>query len=229
MRLTPLALAAVVLLAVAAAAQVAGGEAPAAYAGPDRRVECTSPAGATVALDGAGSRAADNDTLARHVWTEDGRVVAEGASAQVTLPLGRHELRLAVWNATQEVANDTVVIEVVDTTPPALAVLPSVGALAARGHRMVPVTFAVTATDACGPAGFVLASVASDEPADGRGDGRTAPDVEGADVGTPDTTMAFRAERAGPGDGRTYAATYRATDAGGNAAEATGVVLVPHG
>lgn len=228
MRLSLLAAAAMLALAVVASAQVAGGEAPAAYAGPDRTVECASPQGAAVALDGTGSHPAANDTLARHVWTEGGNVVAEGASVTVTLPLGRHELRLAVWNATEEVANDTVVIDVVDTTAPTLTVTPSVGSIAARGHRMTPVTFAVSATDVCGPAGFVLASVSSDEAANGRGDGNTSPDVEGADVGTPDTAMSVRAERAGPGDGRAYTATYRATDASGNAAEATGVVLVPH-
>ena len=191
MRLAPLALAAMLALAVVASAQVAGGEAPAAYAGPDRTVECTSPQGATVALDAAGSHAATNGTPARHVWTEGGAALAEGAAVNVTLPLGRHELRLAVWNAPAEVANDTVVIDVVDTTAPTITVTPSLGSLAARGHRMTPVTFAVAVTDACGPAGFVLASVGSDEAADGRGDGHTSPDVEGADVGTPDTVMSL--------------------------------------
>lgn len=229
MRLGLLAVPAMLILAVVAAAQVAGGEAPVAYAGPDQRVECASPQGAAVRLDGSASRPATNDTLTRHAWTEGGRLVAEGASVTVTLPLGRHELRLGVWNATGEVGNDTVVVEVVDTTAPTLTVAPSVGSIPARGHRMVPVAFAVSAWDACGPASFVLAGVASDEAADGRGDGATSPDVEGAEVGTPDTAMALRAERAGPGDGRAYAATYRATDASGNAAEATGTVLVPHG
>lgn len=229
MRLTHLALAAMLVLAVVAAAQVAGGEAPVAYAGPDQRVECTSPAGATVALDGSASKPGTNDTLNRYVWTEGDRVLAENASAVLTFPLGHHEVRLAVWNETEEVGNDTVVIDVVDTTAPTLTVSPSVGSVAARGHRMVPVTFAVSASDVCGPASFVLASMTSDEPADGLGDGHTSPDVEGADVGTADTSMSVRAERAGPGDGRTYTATYRATDANGNAVEVAGVVLVPHG
>ena len=229
MRLSLLAVAAMLALAVVATAQVAGGEAPVAYAGADQRVECTSAQGASVTLDGSASRPGTNDTLSRYVWTRDGSVVAEGPSATVTLPLGHHELRLAVWNATEEVGNDTVAVDVVDTTAPTLTVSPSVGSVPARGHRMVPVSFAVSAWDRCGPAGFVLSSLASDEDADGRGDGHTSPDVEGADVGTADTGMSIRAERAGMGDGRAYVATYRATDASGNAAEASGTVSVPHG
>lgn len=229
MRLPILALALVLPAAVLASAQVAGGEAPLASAGADQRVECASPAGASVTLDGAGSHAGENDTLTAYRWMAGENLVATGPTPTVTLPLGRHELRLEVWNATGPVGNDTVVVEVVDTTAPTLTVAPSVSTIAARGHRLTTVDFAVVASDACGPAGFVLSSVASDEPANGRGDGNTAVDIVGADVGTPDTSMQVRAERAGPGDGRAYTVTYRATDASGNAREVAAVIAVPHG
>ena len=58
--------------------------------------------------------------------------------------------------------------------------------------------------------------------------GNTDGDIQGADVGTDDRDFALRAERSGPGDGRTYTAVYQVTDHAGNVTRADALVIVPH-
>ncbi|MEY2403471.1 MAG: uncharacterized protein QOD38_1022, partial [Acidimicrobiaceae bacterium] len=70
-----------------------------------------------------------------------------------------------------------------------------------------------------------LVSAVSSEPDDvpGDADGTTTHDVSIVDAHTFD----LRAERDERGTGRTYAITYRATDACGNAGTRTGTIRVP--
>ncbi len=68
---------------------------------------------------------------------------------------------------------------------------------------------------------------ASDEGDLANGSGHTSPDVQGAVFGTDDRAFLLRAERAGPGDGRTYTITYEAEDASGNVSIGTTTVSVP--
>ena len=68
----------------------------------------------------------------------------------------------------------------------------------------------------------------SNEPVNGLGDGDTAPDISGANLGTDDRNVQLRAERAGGGSGRVYTFVYRVTDAAGNSTDATATVTVPH-
>jgi hypothetical protein len=75
---------------------------------------------------------------------------------------------------------------------------------------------------------LVLVSVTSNEADDARGSGNTSPDITGADLGTDDFNFFVRAERSGGGNGRIYTATYAATDASGNTASTSDVVIVPH-
>jgi hypothetical protein len=75
---------------------------------------------------------------------------------------------------------------------------------------------------------FQLLSITSDEPDNGLGDGDTAGDIQGATLGTADTSFALRAERSGAGSGRVYTVVYRATDGSGNSSLATARVTVPH-
>ena len=74
----------------------------------------------------------------------------------------------------------------------------------------------------------VLTSVVSNEPDNGKGDGNTVDDVQGADVGTADYDFQVRAERSAKGSGRVYTVTYTATDAFGNSASGSATVTVPH-
>jgi hypothetical protein len=75
-----------------------------------------------------------------------------------------------------------------------------------------------------------LVSVTSSEPDDavGGGDGQTTGDIQGAGTGTDDRQVQLRAERDGHGTGRTYVATYRATDSSGNGTSTSSSVQAPH-
>jgi hypothetical protein len=97
-------------------------------------------------------------------------------------------------------------------------------------HRLVDVQTLAKAEDLCSPVTVLLHSVTSDEPDDATnlGDGTTANDIQGAELGTADFGLKLRAERAGTGDGRTYSVIYAAVDASGNRALASSRVFVPH-
>lgn len=92
-------------------------------------------------------------------------------------------------------------------------------------HKMVPVTVAVDATDNCDSEPFCLiASVASNEPVNGLGDGDTAPDW----LITGDLTVKLRAERSGNGNVRIYTITVECADSFGNSSSEIVTVTVPH-
>jgi hypothetical protein len=93
---------------------------------------------------------------------------------------------------------------------------------------MADIVAMIEVEDNCDPdPQVVLASIVSDESPDSLGDGSTDPDVD-ADIGTDDRDFRLRSERAGGGDGRTYAITYTATDFSDNSASVTVFVDVPH-
>jgi hypothetical protein len=136
----------------------------------------------------------------------------------------------ATANSTiSETAIDEVVVRIVDTTAPTITAAPSTGSLWPPNHKLRSIGVDVRVSDACSSPTWVLSSAASDEADDGKGDGHTVGDLQGVDVGSPDTSFDLRAERAGPGDGREYRFVYTATDGSGNVATATALVLVPHG
>ena len=90
-------------------------------------------------------------------------------------------------------------------------------------HRMVDVRVDYTVTDPC-PNTCVL-TVSSDEPVNDIGDGNTSPDWEVIDA----HHVRLRAERAGPGDGRTYTINITCTnDTNQLSSTKTVTVLVPH-
>ena len=119
--------------------------------------------------------------------------------------------------------------QVLDITPPVIHVSVSPNSLWPPNHKLAAIAATVVAVDECDPNPQVrLVSVTSSEPDNGLGDGDTAGDVVGAAVGTDDRSFQVRAERSGPGPGRTYTIVYKATDASGNTAQATATVVVPH-
>jgi VCBS repeat-containing protein len=93
---------------------------PVANAGPYQTVEATSANGATVTLDGSGSYDEDGDALT-YLWTGPFGT-ASGVLVSVTVPLGTNTITLTVTDPQGEDALDTVVVQVVDTTPPSLTV-----------------------------------------------------------------------------------------------------------
>ncbi len=118
----------------------------------------------------------------------------------------------------------TVVVK--DVTPPSINnVAASPNLLWPPNHTMVPVSVAVSAMDNCSAtAECHIASVSSNEPINGLGDGDTAPDWEI----TGNLRVNLRAERSGTGNGRVYTITVGCTDALGNSSTGTATVTVPH-
>lgn len=97
----------------------------AAAAAVPNQAEATSASGTEVLLDGSGSVDPDGDPLT-YVWRDAlGMIVAQGVTPQVTVPLGAHRFELTVTDSHGESATATVTVEVVDTTPPVLA-LPAI-------------------------------------------------------------------------------------------------------
>ncbi|MEJ2722769.1 MAG: hypothetical protein P8181_16775, partial [bacterium] len=118
---------------------------------------------------------------------------------------------------------------VADITPPVITVDLNRTVLWPPNHKMVEICATVEVTDDRDPAPvFVLTSVTSSEPDNGKGDGNTTDDIQGADTGTDDVCFELRAERRGGGCGREYTIVYTATDAAGNTSSMTVAVRVPH-
>jgi hypothetical protein len=196
---------------------------PFANAGPDQTVACGANCLAVVLLDGSSSSDPDGDPLT-FTWTGSFGT-ASGATPSVSLPKGQHAISLTVSDPFGNTSSDTVIITIVDTTPPVLAsVNPTPNTLLQANHQMVPVTVAVSATDNCDPSVVCrIVSVASNEPEEGLGDGDTAPDW----VITGSLNLNLRAERSGKGIGRIYTITVECTDSSSNNAASTATVAVP--
>ena len=89
-----------------------------------RTVECTSPAGADVTLDGSASTDPENN-IALFAWRRDSRTGADVGGDPVThvsQPLGvTQPYALTVVDALGQASEDATAVTVVDTTPPAIA------------------------------------------------------------------------------------------------------------
>ena len=151
----------------------------------------------------------------------------KGQTADVVLPLGQHVITLRVTDATGKSSTDSVSVTVVDTRPPVVTVSVTPSSLWPPNHRMVSVHANVRVQE--GQSFKVrLESVQSDEPDNGLGDGDTAGDIQGADLGTADFDFELRAERSGRGNGRCYTITYRVVDASGRETPAKARLFVRH-
>jgi len=203
-------------------------------------VECTSPAGGSIVLDGSGSTYTDSTiqgvTMVGFQWLEDPGLPSEvvlgrGPTLSLVLPLGTHTVGLRVTDASGAAGTAQTVITVRDTIAPTLTLAVEPSLLWPPNHRLVPVHVNLHANDACDVSAVArLLSVSASEPDDAPGDkdGRTTGDIAGVEAGTPDAVILLRAERSGGGSGRTYEMTYRARDASGNQTTALATVRVPH-
>ena len=115
-------------------------EPPVANAGPDQTVECSN-GQASVTLDGSLSSDPDGDTPLTFQWSEGATSLGTGQTLGVTLSNGSHTITLTVTDPSGESSQDTVVVNVVDTTdpvvtPPAnVTVTTGPGECAARSSR----------------------------------------------------------------------------------------------
>lgn len=211
---------------------------PTADAGDGGNVECTSPEGAEVALDGSASSDPDDtettSDIVLYEWFEnfggdDESFLGTGANLTATVPFGEHAITLQVTDSVGQTATVEVVFVVVDTTPPVIRLHVTPDVIWPPNHKMVPIHSVVEASDVCSPEVVVqLVSVTSSEPDNGTGDGNFPNDIQGVNAGTADVDFLVRAERKGNGPGRVYTATYGATDGADNSTEALATIRVPH-
>ena len=192
-----------------------GNNGPPLTAGPDQVVECASPTGTPVLLQG--QLFFQPTTPLTYTWTGP-FAATSGLVATVPFGLGSHTATLTISDGTRT-ASDSTQITVVDTTAPQIASItanPSV--VWPPNGRMVPVSIAVSATDTCS------AQVACQGVSVTTNDGASAADWQA----TGPLSLNVRATRGGSGGGRTYTVTVACSDAAGNTSTATVDVVVPH-
>jgi hypothetical protein len=121
-------------------------------------------------------------------------------------------------------------VKIKDTTAPSLALVPNGTILWPPNHKMVNVSIQANASDNGGGLVTLSATVSSNEPEDGLGDGDTSPDwtIPVIDPGKGIICRQLRAERSGSGNGRVYTIAIVATDASGNSSRASVEIVVPH-
>jgi hypothetical protein len=192
---------------------------PVADAGPDQILECSSPNGTEVMLDGSGSTDPEGDPLSFSWSGPFGDWI--GQTIYPKLPVGTHSITLTVDDGNGNTDTDTLSVTVADTTPPSLSVSLSPTSLWPPNHKMRPINASIRTSDACDAAPNVkLVSIISSQPDNGVGDGNTNNDIQGASFGTDDRTFLLRAEVSGKGARqRIYTVTYSSTDALGNVGE----------
>src|SRR6185369_3464427 len=163
----------------------------------DQTIECTSAAGAPIILDGTGSTDPENN-LALFVWRQGTRTGTEvGSDPTIALNQGLgagQRYFLKVVDTFGQMSEASTLVRVADTTPPTITeVTTAPNVLWPPNHKMVGVTVNVTVADLCGPAVCQIATVSSNEPVNGPGDGNSTPDwqITGAQ------TVNLRAERSG--------------------------------
>jgi hypothetical protein len=182
-------------------------------------------------LDGSASSDPDSisepgDDIVSYEWFEDYGLSSEvllgaGPTLDTILPLGPHTITLRVEDLFGEADTDEILVQVVDSVPPELAISLSPEVLWPPNRRLVEIQASATASDSCGAPVVTLESIISDEPL-------ATGDIAAADSGTADYDFQLRAERLGSGSGRSYFVTYLAVDSGGNETRATADVVVPH-
>jgi len=116
----------------------------------------------------------------------------------------------------------------IDKTAPTLNVSFNPSVLTDRSHSLIPIKAVVTGEDTISGINRVeLVSIESNQSDNGKGDGNSVNDIQGADFGTLDTNFLLRAERSGSSD-RVYTVNYRAWDQAGNSVTQSSRIIVEH-
>jgi len=201
--------------------------APNAVALPTGTVECNSPSGADVTLDGRGTTDPDNN-IRDYFWVvNDTPIAGSGALVPATLPFGDNTVDLEVLDTRLSIDTAESTVSVVDTTSPVLVATATPSCLVPTSHKYVRFDLGtdiqVSAADACDASPSVrITSVTSNEPDSSPGDGNTTNDVIFGSDG-----FCIRAERSDGGD-RVYTVVLEAVDASGNVSTQQVQIIVPH-
>jgi hypothetical protein len=126
---------------------------PTANAGADQTIECGG--GTTsVTLNGTASSDADGDTLT-YEWREGATVLGTTAVLNTSLPFGPHTITLKVTDPSGDFSEDTVSVNIVDTTDPLITAPPNVSVNTGPGASSCGVVVSnatlgnATASDGC--------------------------------------------------------------------------------
>jgi hypothetical protein len=151
----------------------------------------------------------------------------ENGLATDVLTIDEDNARTTAVGATTSALSRTheVPVGVLPTPPIAFALSPVTLGLADR--QMYEVVASFPGMECRFGASFVLESVTSNEADFGTSIDDVPNDIQGADIGTADTNVLLRAERADGGTGRTYTIDYRVFDGSGSTTVRTGTVRVP--
>ena len=209
---------------------------PTARAGGDRVVECTSPAGARITLDGSATSDPEGNIVSftwhRGVAFESPTVTVDPSlpTAVVQRPIGVETFSLRAVDAFGAIGQDQATVSVVDTAAPTLGRIELVtDCLWAPNHTLhlfrLGHEISANATDTCDVSPAIrIADVSSNQPVHMTGDGHTAPDIR---FGTG--AVCLRAERRGDDPGaREYTVTLEAVDASMNQDNVDVVIRVLH-
>jgi hypothetical protein len=147
-----------------------------------------------------------------------------------TLSLGIHTIKIQVDDGVNDPVEETITVEIVDTTPPELAPVADKTLLWPPNHKMVDILIEANASDNSGLAITLEASISSNEPINGPGDGDKSPDWTEPIIHQENGIITFqlRAERSGKGNGRVYTVTITATDTSNNSSTANIEITIPH-
>ena len=142
---------------------------------------------------------------------------------------GWHTVTVTITDYCDSTSSCDADVEVLDVTPPEMTITLNRDMLWPPNHKYSEIVATIEVKDNCDPnPTFVLTSVSSSEPDNGRGDGNTTNDVADTSLGMPDTTISLRSERRGGGDGRKYTIRWTASDNCGNTRMDSACVWVPH-
>ncbi|MDT4953956.1 MAG: hypothetical protein QOJ02_2094 [Acidobacteriota bacterium] len=98
---------------------------PVANAGADQTVECAG-GNTSVTLDGSASSDPDGDTPLTYEWREGATVLGTTATLNTSFTFGAHTITLKVTDPSGDSSEDTVSVNVVDTTDPMITAPPNV-------------------------------------------------------------------------------------------------------
>jgi hypothetical protein len=185
----------------------------------------------------------DGDSL-EYKWLEGTNVLCSGniqgiaGGTPVTLSpciksglgLGIHIISLEVSDQINLPDKQDITVVIKDSSAPTISPVASGYIMWPPNHIMVNIAINANAVDNSGLPVTLTASVASNEPIDGLGDGDMGPDwtTPVIEQNTGRIDLQLRRERSGSGSGRVYTITITAADSSGNTSTAYVNITVPH-